>query len=68
MTKALLKNHVSKSYLNDPQRFSQLYNNTLFGGRPVILPEKLQELDTTELKTRWMSIMRCPCVAFCMIH
>ena len=44
------KNAVSKSYLSDPERLSQLCNNGLFGGEPFIQPEKLRELDTGELK------------------
>ena len=43
------KNAVSKSYLSDSQRFAQICNNQLFGGRQVIQPEKLRELDPEEL-------------------
>lgn len=43
------KNAVSKSYLSDNQRFAQTCNNQLFGGRKLIQPEKLRELDPGEL-------------------
>ena len=43
------KNAVSKAYLSDRKRFAQICNNQLFGGKPVISPELLRELDTEEL-------------------
>ena len=43
------KNAVSKSYLSDAQRFSQVCNNELFGGKDFIKPELLQELDPGSL-------------------
>ncbi len=42
------KNAVSKSYLSDGQRFAQVCNNQLFGGRKIIRPDKLRELDPGE--------------------
>lgn len=46
------KNAVSKSYLSDRQRFAQLCNNQLFGGRKIIQPDKLRELDSGELTVK----------------
>ncbi len=43
------KNAVSKSYLSDARRFAQVCNNQLFGGRCLIRPEKLKELDSGEV-------------------
>ena len=43
------KDNASKSYLSDNKRFAQICNNQLFGGKPVIKPEKLRELDPGEL-------------------
>ncbi len=43
------KNAVSKAYLSDRKRFAQICNNQLFGGKPVISPELLRELDAEEL-------------------
>lgn len=44
------RNNISKTYLADPERFAQICNNTLFGGRAIISPGGLHELDTHESK------------------
>ena len=36
-------------YMSDKNRFADLFNFYLYGGKKVILPEKLRELDTKEL-------------------
>ncbi len=41
-------NAISKSYLQDPERFAQIWNNHGFGGNNIIKPEKLRELDPEE--------------------
>lgn len=48
------KNAVSKDYLSDPERFAQIFNNTVFGGTKLICPDRLRELDPEEL-TFWHS-------------
>lgn len=35
------KDIVSNHYLSDHERFAQIFNNALLGGRKLILPEKL---------------------------
>ncbi len=42
------KDIISNRYLAVNERFAQICNNTLFDGRPLILPEKLVSLDRTE--------------------
>lgn len=43
------ENAVSKAYLSDRQRFAQVCNNQFFGGREMIQPELLREMDSEEL-------------------
>lgn len=45
-----LKNSVSRSYLSDPSRFTQIYNNAVFHGAQIVHPEYLTALDTAEIK------------------
>ena len=45
------KDSMAKEYFADNARFADLCNNILYGGREVILPEKLKERDTTEVLT-----------------
>lgn len=42
------QNTITKSYLSVPERFAQLYNVAFFQGEPIINPQKLQNLDSTE--------------------
>lgn len=44
-----IKNTISKHYLSDNGRFAQICNNGLFGGKQIICPEKLRDLDPQEL-------------------
>lgn len=40
------KDGVTRNFLSDRNRFAQVCNNELFGGREIIDPEKLKELDS----------------------
>lgn len=44
-----LKNAVSNTYLARPERFAQICNHGLFGGKHLIQPDKLRELNAGEL-------------------
>ena len=39
-------NHVLKEYWSAKPHFAELFNGTIFGGRQVVKPEQLEELDT----------------------
>ncbi|MDD3251344.1 MAG: Rpn family recombination-promoting nuclease/putative transposase [Lachnospiraceae bacterium] len=43
------KDAVSTRYLNNSERFAQIWNNNGFGGRQVIRPEYLRSIDSVEL-------------------
>ncbi|MDE5698114.1 MAG: Rpn family recombination-promoting nuclease/putative transposase [Lachnospiraceae bacterium] len=43
------KDAKAKEFLSDNERFADLFNYYLFGGRQVIRPEDLEERDTTEV-------------------
>ena len=43
------KDAVSKKYLQDNARFADLFNFYLYGGRQVIQPDQLKQLDTTAI-------------------
>ena len=43
------KNSVSKKYLQDKDRFADLFNFYLYDGQQVIQPEQLREMDTTAI-------------------
>ena len=43
------KDAVSKKYLQDNNRFADLFNFYLYGGRQVIQPDQLKPLDTTAI-------------------
>lgn len=49
--KTRTKDAVSKAYFSDPERFAQIFNNELFGGIPMVKPEYLTDLNTSEMKT-----------------
>ncbi len=34
-----------KNWLSDRERFADLFNGTVFGGRQVVLPEELEDMD-----------------------
>ena len=40
---------ITKEYMKDPAIFADAFNKFLYHGRQVINPEKLTELDTTEI-------------------
>lgn len=40
------KNNVINTYLEDRERFADLFNGILFKGEQIILPEELSEMDT----------------------
>lgn len=40
---------VTKAYMRENAVFADAFNYLLYDGRPVIEPEKLKELDTTEI-------------------
>ena len=39
----------TKEYVKRPEVFADLFNHLLYDGKLVIVPEKLVEMDTTEL-------------------
>ena len=43
------KDAVSKKYLQDNNRFADLFNFFLYGGRQIIQPDRLKPLDTTAI-------------------
>ena len=43
------KDIVTKDYMKDAKVFADAFNYLIFGGRPVIEPEKLHELDPIEI-------------------
>lgn len=43
------ENAVTKEYLSDARRFSEIFNNELFEGRRMIRPECLTDMDPAEL-------------------
>lgn len=43
------ENAVTKRYLSDPERFTEVFNNEVFQGKQVIQAQRLRELDTKEL-------------------
>ena len=43
------KDSVSKKYLQDKDRFADLFNFYLYDGQQVIQPEQLREMDTTAI-------------------
>lgn len=65
------KDAKAKEFLSNNERFADLFNYYLFGGRQVIRPEDLQERDTTAIvslyganrretqKQRWRDLLKC---------
>ena len=45
------KNNVTRSYLSDPDRFAQIYNNAVFGGERILQADNLKELDASASRT-----------------
>ena len=43
------RNTLTKKYIRKPEKFADLCNFVLFGGKSVVLPENLAEKDVTEL-------------------
>ena len=43
------KDTITRKYMSDNGRFADLFNNALFEGRRVIIPDELTERDPTEL-------------------
>ena len=43
------KDTVTKDYMKDARVFADAFNYLIYGGRPVIDPEKLHELDSTSI-------------------
>ncbi len=39
----------TKAFMSDPARFADAFNYLIYGGQPVIRPEDLKPLDTTEI-------------------
>ena len=39
----------TKAFMSNPARFADAFNYLLYGGQPVIKPENLKPLDTTEI-------------------
>lgn len=48
-TQNLKPDIILKNYWNDNEQFADLFNAVLFGGKQVIRPEKLEDVDTEEL-------------------
>ena len=46
------KDVLTAAYLKNNSRFADLLNGWLFGGRPVVQPEDIQELDSAEIRIR----------------
>lgn len=44
-----IKDSVSKKYLQDNERFADLFNFYLYDGKRIINPQELKPLDTTEI-------------------
>ena len=40
---------VTKTFISDNHVFADLFNQYLYGGRQVLVPEQLEERDSTEL-------------------
>lgn len=47
-TQNLKPDIILKNYWNDNEQFADLFNAVLFGGKQVIRPEKLEDVDTEE--------------------
>ena len=46
------KDVLTAAYLKNNSRFADLLNGWLFGGRSVVRPEDIQELDSAEIRIR----------------
>ena len=44
------KDVVSKDYMRDESIFADVFNFKIYGGRQVVKPQSLTELDTAELR------------------
>ena len=44
------KDAVAKEYMRDPDVFADAFNFYLYGGKEVVKPENLQELDATSAR------------------
>jgi len=40
---------LTKKYMSEPKRFADFFNAVLYDGKPVIRPEDLSEMDSTEI-------------------
>ena len=50
----------TKAFMSDPARFADAFNYLIFDGQPVIKPEALKPLDTTEIAIPYGSNARVP--------
>ena len=50
----------TKAFMSDPSRFADAFNYLIFDGQPVIKPEDLKPLDTTEIAIPYGSNARVP--------
>ena len=42
-----------KNWLSDNDRFADLFNGTIFGGRQIVRPEELENMDDAQFK-QWL--------------
>ena len=50
----------TKAFMSDPSRFADAFNYLIYDGQPVIKPEDLKPLDTTEIAIPYGSNARVP--------
>ena len=43
------KDTITNDYMRDTKVFADAFNYLIYGGKPVITPEKLHELNTTSI-------------------
>ena len=50
----------TKAFMSDPARFADAFNYLIYDGQPVIKPEDLKPLDTTEIAIPYGNNARVP--------
>ena len=50
----------TKAFMSDPSRFADAFNYLIYDGQPVIRPENLKPLDTTEITIPYGNNARVP--------
>ena len=50
----------TKAFMSNPSRFADAFNYLIYGGKPVIDPNELKPLDTTEIAIPYGNDVRAP--------